>query len=258
MAVILRVFRFGNRQKALPSVSSPGRAYLRPRCGAPGLVHGAGRGGRRPHGPAVWTELDVSSRFEGPALRPRPRCSETESLGPSLPPRASWAKPAACSWHWAVLSCSCLWVRPGIGVPRSPLHSKPSCGLPSAASLPPALPARLPAASVPILPHPINLVGCVVLCWVPWGLGRYVGCRHCLSAPHASRARHWRVRVDANEGSSLCWGPCPHVGVWGSCPTRSSKPLRGRWGNRGSERQSHRTAELGFTWVCCEWGPDGS
>lgn len=109
-------------------------------------------------------------------------------------------------------------------MPRSPRPSKPSRGLPPASSPPPALPARLPAASVPILLHPVNLVGGVAPCWVLWCLGQHVGCSHCLSAPHFSTVRHWRAHGDADEDGSLAGGPALAWEFGGPVPPALQSP----------------------------------
>lgn len=109
-------------------------------------------------------------------------------------------------------------------MPRSPRPSKPSRGLPPASSPPPALPARLPAASVPVLLHPVNLVGGVAPCWVPWCLGQHVGCSHCLSAPHISTVRHWRAHGDADEGGSRAGGPALAWEFGGPVPPALQSP----------------------------------
>lgn len=147
VAIVLRVLRFTNRQEAPPGIPSPRRAFLRPRCGAPGLGQGAGQW-REEATRFCCVDPQASSRFEGPALRLRPH-----SWGPLLSPRASWAKPAACSRHSAVLSGSCLRVQPGIrGAPEpTPLETLPrsaSCLLPAPRS-PCPTPRRVRARSAP-------------------------------------------------------------------------------------------------------------
>lgn len=147
VAIVLRVLRFTNRQEAPPGIPSPRRAFLRPRCGAPGLGQGAGQW-REEAARFCCVDPQASSRFEGPALRLHPH-----SWGPLLSPRASWAKPAACSRHSAVLSGSCLRVQPGIrGAPEpTPLETLPrsaSCLLPAPRS-PCPTPRRVRAHSAP-------------------------------------------------------------------------------------------------------------